>query len=389
MKRVFTAFTLEIDDVNAAVDELLAQIDIDELLPHSIGLVSYTMEFSSSEILPALQEALPFDLIGMTTLGTATDGSYDLNQLSILVLSSDEMSFSTALSEPINSDDESLMTNTYQQAVEALPAQPALMIAFAPLLLEIVGGDFYVDGLARAGCGVPLFGSVAIDPEISQKGSRVYYRGQEYDDRLALLVFAGNVSPHFNLVTASRIKMADEEGVVTNSHNNLLISVDNQPAIEFIKKDGVCVNEDGSVDGILLYPLFVDYNDNTIPVTRSMAAVTPEGHIVAGGKIEAGSHVSVGFLDGHDVVSSARAHIAELELGPDDTLLLFSCINRYFTLGYDYQEEAEAIHQRLEATGTKFMLAYAAGEFCPVPNKDDDGTLTNRLHNNTLIGLVI
>jgi hypothetical protein len=389
MKRVFTAFTTEADDATAALDEVLSQIDTTCLLSSTIGFVTYTPDFSASGILEALQEALPFDLLGMTTLGTTTDSSDDLVQLSVMVLSSDEMLFSTALSEPVINDDARVVKDCYRQAAEALPEEPRLIIAYAPLILQTVGGDFFTEALTEAGGGVPLFGSLALDPEISTAHMRVFYRGHEYGDRVALTLVGGDVHPRFVLATMSRLELTNVEGLVTASHNNTILDIDNKPAAEFIRNSGVQVNDDNSVDGIIAYPIFVDYNDESIPVMRSMLTVTPEGSIIAGGDVHVGSHVSIGFLDDREIVNSARVKVPELQPSAEDAILFFSCATRYFTLGYDNQEETRTVHRCLEATGTKFVLAYSGGEFCPVPNKNDDGTLTNRFHNNTLIGLAI
>ena len=120
-----------------------------------------------------------------------------------------------------------------------------------------------------------------------------------------------------------------------------------------------------------------------------MLTITEQGHIITGGNVEVGSRASVGFLDEHDIVSSAQSKLAELELTPDDAVLLFSCINRYLALGYDYLDEVKAIHRCLSPQGTKCLVAYSGGELCPVPNKAKGVTLTNRFHNNTLVGLII
>jgi small ligand-binding sensory domain FIST len=74
-------------------------------------------------------------------------------------------------------------------------------------------------------------------------------------------------------------------------------------------------------------------------------------------------------------------------------LLMFSCVGRFFTLGFDPDGEAQAVRQRLDATGIPYTLTYSGGEVCPVGAAvgldANSGQRVNRFHNATFVVLVL
>ncbi|MCL2809917.1 MAG: hypothetical protein FWD24_07645, partial [Treponema sp.] len=67
MIKMFSAFTEEIDDVDAAISEILSQLDLEHsLMKNSIGILHCYHEFIDSGAVKTLSEKLPFDIIGIT-----------------------------------------------------------------------------------------------------------------------------------------------------------------------------------------------------------------------------------------------------------------------------------------------------------------------------------
>jgi small ligand-binding sensory domain FIST len=140
-------------------------------------------------------------------------------------------------------------------------------------------------------------------------------------------------------------------------------------------------NEDGNIKGINSYPFILDYNDGTQPVIRVMFAVTPDGSAVCGGKMPLGATLTVGTIDGDEVLASSTAILKQVaKVAEGKTVLIFSCIGRFFSLGYENGREMERVREVLEKV--PFYLCYSGGELCPVYGRD--GTLTNRSHNDTM-----
>ena len=68
MIKSFVATTREVDDVQAAVAEITAALDLEKnLLKNSLGVISCFSDFEETGVLKAICDSLPFDCIGSTT----------------------------------------------------------------------------------------------------------------------------------------------------------------------------------------------------------------------------------------------------------------------------------------------------------------------------------
>jgi len=381
----FTAFTNEVDDAESAVSEILSQLDLggkNILKKNSIGIVSCFADDIDSGVWKALCESLPFELIGTTTIENMTAGEIGETMLVLLVLTSDELTFATALSEPVKEEDEAPLRTLYEEALSKLPGKPALMLSFAPLLTNF-GSDFYVERMTEISENVPNFGTLAVDHNADYHDSRVLLGGEGYPDRFALLLIHGPIEPVFLVGAISDEKVFSEKGIVTASAGNQLQTVNGAPVIDYLLSLGLSQDKDGSIIGINSFPIMVDYNDGTKPVARAMFAVTPEGHAVCGGNIPVGSTLSIGTFDPEEILVTTRRTLQEAgRLKDHKTLLIYSCVGRYFAQGYEPMAEFQKVTEQLDASVT-YMAAYSGGELCPV--YDQAGGTINRNHNNTIV----
>jgi hypothetical protein len=387
------AFTLEADDVEAAVAEIIEQLDLESLGANTLGFVSGLPDYLEGGVIAALQEALPFDIIGQTSVATATPGSDDLNQLSLLVLSGDDVAFSTSLSEPISGgEDGELLKTAYAAAAASRADEPAFILMYAPLLYT-ASGDFFVKTTDAASGGVALFGSVASDNTLDYHESQTVYKGEGYRNRTVYVLFYGSLSPRFYLAGITHGKVFNETGVVTSSEGSQLQTINNAPVSEFLKSLGLSTNENGEFVSINSFPYVVDYNDGTDPVIRVMFAITPEGYAVCGGDIPVGATLGVSYFDAGEILESSKNSIDRLaqdiaENGAQ-VMLVFSCIGRYFSLGYDTDAEVRLFHDALDASGVPYTYTYSGGEICPSPSKNDSGAWANRAHNSTFVVIAL
>jgi hypothetical protein len=388
MIQAFSAFTSEIDDVEAAVADILEQLSLDgRLNVNTIGLVSGIPEFVESGVVEALQEALPFDLIGQTTIAAVSPGSSSLEILNILVITSDELEFASGQTDSITSTDASVIADAYHATTAGHAEQPALILMYAPLLLN-VGGDFFVGTLDELSGHTPVFGSLAVDNTIDYHKSSVIYQGEAWTDKLAFIAIYGDIKPQFYQATISHDSIFEEKGVVTSSDGNQLKMVDNLTAVEFLKSKGLVAVANGAIEGINSFPYIVDYNDGTPPVIRVIFATTPEGYAVCLGDIPEGSTLSVGHFDEDEILTTTRHGLASFKEDANRHVgIMFSCVGRYFTMVLDPAGEANAMHEFIEPLGLPYILAYSGGEICPMTNIADGVSLTNRFHNSTFIAL--
>ncbi|MDR2175388.1 MAG: FIST C-terminal domain-containing protein [Synergistaceae bacterium] len=390
MMKALTAHTNEIDDVEAAVSEILEQLNRELLLANSVGLLTCYEDFAASGVVKALCDALPFEVVGSTTLGNAVPGSAGMMSLTLMVLTSDVVSFSVGLSGPIAAEDEGPLRAAYQAALAKLGRGPSLILSFAPLLMN-VGGDFYVRTFFEISGGVPNFGMISVDHNSDYHESKVICNGGTYYDRYALVLLAGEIKPEFFMGSISTEKLLREKNLVTASAGNQLQTVNGKPVADFLTELGFAKDDEGMIIGINTFPFILDYNDGTTPVVRAVFAQTPDGSAVCGGDIPVGASLSIGRMDADEMIETTSGALASaLALRDISCVLMFSCIGRYFALGYDPTREIEKVREMMEGTGIPYHFAYSGGEMCPVYGKERHGDAhTNRYHNITFIVCVL
>ncbi|MDR0350791.1 MAG: FIST C-terminal domain-containing protein [Coriobacteriales bacterium] len=388
MIRALSAFTSEIDDVDEAVADILGQLSLkNQLRAHSVGLISGVPEFVESGVIEALQEALPFDLVGQTTIAASSPGSSSLETLSLLVLTSDEIEFVIGQTDPILGENADIIKDGYLKATEGRTEKPATLLIYAPLLYN-VGGDFLVENLDEVSEHVPLFGTLAVDNTIDYHKSRVIFRGKASTDRLAFVALYGDLKPRFFLATISHESIFEEKGVVTSSDGNQLKTVDGKSAVDFLKSKGLATDENGIIEGVNSFPYIVDFNDGNPPVIRVIFATTPEGNAVCLGDIPEGSTLSVGHFGEDEMLATTRVQVEAIAADDErHSAIIFSCIGRYFTLVLDPSGEIEEAHGLLDPLDARYTFSYSGGEICPVTSMKDGVSLTNRFHNATFIAM--
>jgi hypothetical protein len=390
MLKALTAYTDEIDDVETAVAEILRQLPKENLLANSLGLLSCYCDFIKSGVVKALCDALPFEVVGSTTLGNSVPGSNGTMLLTLMVLTSDEVSFAVGLTEPLLSEDEAPLRAEYQAALAKIGRRPSLMISFAPLLVNI-GGDFFVNTFSAISGGIPNFGMLSVDHNIDYHDSQVIYNGEAYLDRYAFALLAGDLNPRFFIGSISPEKIFREKGVVTAANGNQLQTINGRPVVDYLKNIGLTSDEKGTIIGINTFPFIVDYNDGTMPVVRAIFAQTPEGYAVCGGDIPVGATLGVGSMDDQEVIDTTQKALSStLALENINCILMFSCIGRYFALGYNPMREINEVCKLMDGTRIPYQFTYSGSELCPVYEKErHDDFAVNRNHNDTIVICVL
>jgi hypothetical protein len=373
--------TGEIDDGEAAVSEVLAQLDIAHgLLKNSVGILTCHLEFMETGIVETLCGRLPFDVVGINTLSTATPGEGGPMLLAVTVLTSDDVFFSAGLSGALSREEDGAIRELFDKTAAALPEKPSLILTFSSLLADIGGGDWVVGELDRVSGGLPNFGTLAIDYTTRVRDPRIVFNGGTWNDRLAVILLCGNCKPRFSVTAISEDRLLKQRAVVTRSAGNIVMEINGIPAGAYFESLGLA--REGRIGNINLIPLIIDFNDDAKPVARTIHAQTPEGYLVCGGAVPEGCSVTVGSIDGEDVTRTASGVIGALGAEGRGCMLFFSCAVRNFALGLDAAAEFRAVGEILK--DDPYMFAYSGGEICPVMT--GDGKLKNRFHNVSLAG---
>jgi hypothetical protein len=406
MIKAITSYTKEMDYKDVATEEILSQIEAQgPLLKNSFGFINCVPEFIDSGVASAIAEALPFDVIGTTTISSIAPGVEDPEwALTLLVLTSDDVIFVPGLTEPITKEDPAPIAEAYAAAEERAFAsgvtagtKPALVIDYSSLL-TVAGGDFYTEAMSEAAGGkVPIFGLLTVDNSADYSGSKVIYGSDTYKDRVAFVLMYGDVKPKFYIATLAAERLFRDKGVITDVDGNLIHTINDVSVIDYLSSLGIERDEDGSFSGVNSYPFVVDLGDGMEPIIRILFAVTPDGDAVCGGNLPKGSVISIGSINADGIIEATSQKLDDIFAGgKPNALLMFSCIGRYLVLGYEQNLELDAVKGKLAETGVPFTFAYVGGEICPVrptsPNAADIGDgerLANRFHNETFIALAL
>jgi hypothetical protein len=383
MVKMLTAYTFEIDDPDAAVREIQGQLQNQGgFLKNSIGLLFCYLDFIKARTVEAVCNALPFETLGCTTLGAAMPDAIGDIIFTLTVLTSDDVEFHAGLSDPLTEKEEDRVINVYRKTAAALNTPPSLILIITPSLYNLAG-DMVVGLLDRESQGVPIFGAGALDADTKIRTPRVIYGGKAYSDRMPILLFSGNLAPRFFADSIWDHNIHNQKALVTAAEGNRMISVNNIPAAEYMKKIGLITEE--RLDLLFVFPLAIYPDQSNSPNLFIIYTINDDGSLTCSANIPEGSVVHISTGSG-EVVNSAKNITGGIKTAQGEAALIFSCFSRSVILT-NPRDEMEAIRGELMDSPLPYVLIYSGGEICPVYN--EKGTAVNQYHNYTIISCVL
>ncbi|MDR0862329.1 MAG: FIST C-terminal domain-containing protein [Oscillospiraceae bacterium] len=385
MVKILTAYTAEIDEAEGALAEILEQIDLNGLRKNSVGIVSCHSEFIATGILRELSEKLPFDVIGATTMSCATAAGYGMYSLSLTVLTSDDVTFETAVSAPLYmSDYEKTMTDAYDAARQKLAGEPSLVISFFPLSADL-SGAVLLERLNTLCGGAPIFGGLSSDVLLTQENCFTFKNGDGDKRAAAFLLMHGEVKPQFIVSSLPDRNVSKQKATVTEAEGCVLKKVNGVPLMEYLKERGVLTRADSGISAVNV-PLVVDYGNGSRPVALRVYNVFENGDALIGGAIPVGATISIGQIDHDGIMGTSREALERISaVSGDDGVLIFTCVSRFLMLSPDREEEIREITATV-GDKTPYSVAYVAGELCPIYG--EDGKTYNKMHNYSCVACV-
>jgi len=375
MIKSFFATTREIDDPQAAAAEITEALNLEKnSMKNSLGIITCFSEFDDTGALKAICDALPFDCIGATTNLCSAAGEIDQVLLAITVLTSDDCSFKAILL-PINEDFDTSIGADLTTIMSQSDEKPAVILSYFPLI-NTVSGDMILAAIEKVTGDIPIFGTMAIDHNPDYSSAKTIYNGEAFREATVLGLIFGDVECTFEVASLDEGKIRKQKAIITESSGNVLISVNDKTAIDYLLEIGITKNDLETGLGIL--PLVIDNKDGTKPVARAVFALTPDGHAVCGGAMPVGATLALGRIIIDDVISTTEKALGPLA-AEDGVILSYSCMARYLALGADGTVEAEKVREMIG--GGQYLFAISSGEVCPLPN--DKGKLINFFHNYT------
>ena len=382
---MLNAWTLEPDDPEIAIAQILEQLDLENnLLTRASGFITCSYDYVETGIVKAISDALPFDVIGCTTLTNAVNDERGAMLLCLSVLTADDCQFSCALTLPLHNNLHAAIQENFAHAAAELEEAPKLMLAFFPMI-DAVGGELILDALDKATNGVPIFGTLACDFDTSRySNSYTLYNGECCRDRLAFLLISGNVHPRFMVASTSEQNLFKQRALITGSEGSVLKSINGITAHEYFTSIGLV--QGSGVEGMSSLPFILDYNDGTQPVARAIYSLNEDGSALCGGVMPEGSTLSLGRMDVEDILLTAERSITTLLTTKGiNGIIMFPCLGRNMVLGVEPLAEVKTVAALIDHI-LPWHLAYSGGEVCPVYSVN--GTV-NRFHNFTFIACAL
>ena len=385
MIQMITAYTTEIDEAEDALNEILGQIDLGALKKNTVGIITCHFDFINTGFIDELCRKLPFDVIGMTTMASANQHGYNMYALSLTVLTSDDVIFETAMAGSLGPDDyRGKLESSYSETVRKLPGRPSLIITFFPYLRNLSGAMMYraLDDICE---GVPFWGSIASNTDVSYEHCAVFRNGESCKDGIVFALLYGPVDPEFIVVSIPTQNIQKIRGQITDSDGCVLKEINGIPAMKYLENIGMVIMKDASIT----MPLMVYYEGSSVPVATAIYSVNDDGSLYCGGEMPKGASIAVGEITNDGITATAAESAARLlKCGRRNGALILPCVTRYVMQTPNHNGEIELIADRLEnGKIMPYMVGYSGGELCPV--RDESGVLQNRFHGFTFSACVL
>lgn len=375
MIKSYTAYTAEIDDFEIAVKEIKSRLNLDEnMMKNTVGILACNYEFVVAGTVRAICKSLPFDVIGSVTTTQGINGIEGLMILTVMMFTSDDVEFRAGISETLRGNCEKSITDAYNKinninSINSENAEsPELIISIAPYMIEN-SGDVYVETITKVSGGVPCFGTMAMDDSSDFANAYVIYNGENYRDRMGMILLCGNVNPKFYTANISNNKIINQSALITSSEGHVLKEVNDRPVMEFFEKLNLTKAAETSY-AMSSLPFMLDYNDGTPLVARIFVAMDENRNAICAGKMPQGATLHIGVTDKDDILLTTAKAVGDAfaENPGAQNMLIYSCLARNMSLDGDIYAEIKHVGAMINAAGgeTQYMIATSGGEICPV-----------------------
>ena len=391
MLKSTTLFSYEVDNPETALQEILDQLNANiSLMKNSAGIILCDPEFIKTGVVQAICEGLPFPTAGCTTASQGVNGEEGVLMLTIMVLTSDDISFSVTMAEFVDDDALAATKSTCETAIKSLGDNPGLIFAFPSLMEPKYSGDYYVEMLENACGSVPIFGSLAVDDTTTYETCYAIYNGKSSLTALSLIFLSKEITPRFIIGAVSDKYVLPYSGEITKSTGNVVYEINNILAYDYF--ENIELAKDGQFDkGMRFIPFLLDIKDGKgydgVPVARSIIGFDENGYAIARGDMLEHSIFSIGSCNKDDVLSTTLNVINQINTFENvNAVIMFSCIARRIALGHEFFAEINNVAKNINPQ-FQYMVGYAGGEICPTSLKD--GAAVNRLHNYSFVACIL
>ena len=283
-------------------------------------------------------------IFGASTGDNFTDGEIESHTVVLLLLDINPAYFQLA----IKGADEGTIKEIAEQIGKSALAKfkkPAFLVVSGGLAVD---GDEIIAGIESAcGIGTTIFGGLAAD-FLRMQRTYVFNNDKLCDyGLLALILDEEKIS--LSGMAVGGWKPMGMERIITKSAGNVVYTIDNEPALDFVSRYAGL--KDLDTNNALNFLISSNFQlqlkrEDKHPVMRTPMQANPEDRsIVFAGSLPQGSKVKLCLLPGFEVIEAALIEFNNYKKDqPEpDALILFSCAGRQLTLGPYVSEEIDGI----------------------------------------------
>ena len=394
--RSWVTKTEEIDDLEAAVEELKKGIPTEELLANTVGIVYAYYDADFEELSRILCETFSFPIIGVSAMALLDNEGYLAYGMELLVMSADDVRFSVGMTESLDKDNykEKLEKLYYAMKGDA-QEQEKLILAYTCKVVD-ANGDIYIKTFDEMSGGVPVYGGMPSDM-YTYNEFKVFYDGKVESYAAAVILLYGNVSP-ITLVEFSISNETRLDNKVTKAANNIVFALGDKTFVQSLEEAGLSSNNENVIMEYVQTPFVVKKeveNGETIECLRNLAYLKHDTGVgVFLGQVPEGAELKVATISVDDIGKSVTQVftklIHEMEKKSDykySTIICTSCTARYMNLVGDKNIEGNA-YKDIIPDDINLVGMYSYGELCPTKSSDSD-KLYNLFHNETFTILAL
>lgn len=380
MITMFNAFTEEVDDVAAAIEEIRSQLDISHFKKNSLGILHCYPDFVETGVVKGLSELLDFPVVGCST---SSQGMARVNAslvLTLSVLTSDDVNFAAGVSEPVDDDMPQAVADLYHRL---FAEPPRMLLTFVPFMLTL-GGDEFVEQLDQLSGGIPAFGTQPISDEPDFSNCFTFYNGESYVSSLVLVGLYGAVDPIFLQTSIYAENILKPRAVVTGAHKNILSSLNDMSTQAYLESVGLI--QKNSMSSLVSTPFVIDLADGS-RLIRTCLTGDGQGGAILCGHVPVGARLGFAIMESDDIIKST-GEVTQEAVGKAQgrVMLMYSCAARVWSLGGNNRAEVAKV-QEIIGDAVPYYFACSGGEVSP--QWLENGQVTNHLQNDSLVICVL
>ena len=283
-------------------------------------------------------------IFGTSTGDNFTDGEIESQSIVLLLLDIDPAYFQLAIK---GADEGTIKEIAEQIGKSALRKfeNPAFLVMSGGLAVD---GDEIIAGIeAACGKGTTIIGGLAAD-SLKMERTYVFTNDKLFDyGLLALILDEEKIS--LGGVAVGGWKPVGMDRVITKSNGNVVYTIDNEPALDFVSRYAGLKDLDtnNGMNFMISSNFQVQLKrEGKHPVMRTPMQANPgDRSIIFAGSLPEGSKVKLCLLPGFEVIEATLNEFNNYkkEQPEPDAIILFSCAGRQITLGPYVSEEIDEI----------------------------------------------